>query len=88
MDDPVLQRAIRSHQRVLQLTVSLRDQTGDVILARQVSTQPKKIVDRPVQKVRSNDCQFEIARRRANSFSGLNAHSGMVSAESKHGWIR
>jgi len=32
-------------QHARQLTVSLRDQHGDVILARQVSTQPEKILD-------------------------------------------
>jgi hypothetical protein len=32
-------------QHARQLTVSLRDQKGDVILARQVSTQPEKILD-------------------------------------------
>ncbi len=32
-------------QHARQLTVSLRDQNGDVILARQVSTQPEKILD-------------------------------------------
>src|SRR5215207_4699026 len=32
-------------QHARQLTVSLRDQHGDVILARQVSTQPDKVLD-------------------------------------------
>ena len=32
-------------QHARQLTVSLRDQHGDVILARQVSTQPERILD-------------------------------------------
>ncbi len=32
-------------QHARQLTVSLRDQHGDVILARRVSTQPEKILD-------------------------------------------
>jgi hypothetical protein len=32
-------------QHARQLTVSLRDQNGDVSLARQVSTQPDKVLD-------------------------------------------
>jgi hypothetical protein len=32
-------------QHARQLTVSLSDENGDVILARQVSTQPEKILD-------------------------------------------
>ena len=32
-------------QHARQLTVSLRDQNGDVILARQVSTQPEKLLE-------------------------------------------
>jgi hypothetical protein len=32
-------------QHARQLTVSLRDRNGDVLLARQVSTQPDKILD-------------------------------------------
>jgi hypothetical protein len=32
-------------QPARQLTFSLRDQNGDVLLARQVSTQPEKILD-------------------------------------------
>ncbi len=32
-------------QHTLQLTVSLRDQHGDGLLARQVSTQPEKILE-------------------------------------------
>ena len=32
-------------QHARQLTVSLRDQQGDVVLARQVSTRPARILD-------------------------------------------
>ncbi len=32
-------------QHARQLTVSLRDQSGDVVLARQVSIQPEKILE-------------------------------------------
>ena len=31
------------HQHARQITISLRDETGDVVQARQVSTEPKKI---------------------------------------------
>ena len=72
-------------QHARQLTVSLRDQKGDVILARQVSTQPSRQPTMRIVGVLHADAVAQVALRRFVSLGTAPRHgsdAGLLSIKS------